>query len=114
VKTAGLATFTFRLAITGSKCKFHAEIEGVNVTCSMTVPNTAGWQKWANVTKSGVKLTAGVHVLRVKMDANGSTGSVGNFNWMKMQMSATPTAVALKRGNAIWSLTDERELLVTI
>ena len=44
---------------TGINGKFHAEIDGVNVTGSLTVPNTGGWQTWTTVTKTGVNLTAG-------------------------------------------------------
>jgi hypothetical protein len=54
----------------------------------MTVPNTSGWQTWTTVTKSGINLTAGTHVLRLRMDANGSTGSVGNLNWLKLTKTA--------------------------
>jgi hypothetical protein len=45
------------------------------------VPNTGGWQAWTTVTKTGISLTAGTHVVKVVMDANSSSGSVGNFNW---------------------------------
>jgi hypothetical protein len=56
------------------------------VTGQITVPNTAGWQNWTTVSKSGINLTAGKHVLRLRMDANGSTGSVANFNWLRLSM----------------------------
>jgi len=43
------------------------------------------WQVWATLSKAGVTLTAGTHVLRVVMDANGPGGSVANFNWLKVR-----------------------------
>ena len=86
VQTPGAATFAFRVAAAGSNGKFHAEIDGVEVTGALTVPNTGGWQTWMTVTKTGVNLTAGLHVLRLKMDTDGSSGYVGNFNWIRVSM----------------------------
>jgi hypothetical protein len=44
---------------------FHIEVDGVNVTGTVTVPKTAGWATFQWVGKQGVKLTAGKHVLKV-------------------------------------------------
>jgi O-glycosyl hydrolase len=82
--SAGVYTLDFRVAAGGSNGKFHLEADGVDVTGQLTVPNTGGWQTWTTVTKTGVSLSAGTHVLRLRMDMNGSTGSVGNFNWLKL------------------------------
>ncbi|HEX8521322.1 MAG TPA: carbohydrate-binding protein, partial [Tepidisphaeraceae bacterium] len=60
----------------------HLEVDGVNVTGSLAVTNTGGWQSWGTVTKSGVNLTSGQHVIRLVMDAAGSSSYVGNFNWL--------------------------------
>jgi hypothetical protein len=49
----------------------------------MRVPSTGGWQTYQNVTVP-VTLNAGGQVLRVVMDANGSTGAVGNFNYIRV------------------------------
>ena len=84
VKTPGLKSLAFRLASAATGGKFHAEIDGVNVTGSLSVANTGGWQNWTTLTKTGVNLTAGAHVLRLKMDTNGSTGYVANFNWIRI------------------------------
>ena len=59
--------------------KFHLEVDGQNVTGSLAVPNTGDWNSYRTVTKTGVNLTAGVHVLRLAFDANGDIGYVGNF-----------------------------------
>ena len=77
------ATYSFdvRVACTGSGGSFHIEVDGANKTGSIAVPNTGGWQAWTTVTKTGISLTAGTHVVKVVMDANSSSGSVGNFNW---------------------------------
>lgn len=48
---------------------FHFEIDGVNVTGSIAVPKTGGWDKFQWVGKTGVDLTAGKHVLKLVADA---------------------------------------------
>ncbi len=40
--------------------------------------------EWTTIKKEGAYLGAGAHVLRLKMDANGETGWVGNFNHLKV------------------------------
>src|SRR5438552_937738 len=48
--------------------RFHIEIDGVNVTGSVTVPNTGSWNTFQWVGKLGVPLTAGRHVLKIVAD----------------------------------------------
>ena len=64
---------------------FHIEVDGVNVTGPLTIPNTGSYQKWTSVTKTGVSLTSGRHVVRVVFDAAGPTGAVGNFNYIRVE-----------------------------
>jgi Carbohydrate binding module (family 6) len=78
-------TLTVRLVSDGVGGTFHIEVSGVNVTGSIQVPDTGGWQTWKTVTKTGVTLPAGTQVLKVVLDANGPGGSVGNFNWFAFQ-----------------------------
>src|SRR5205807_1009317 len=73
----------------------HAEIDGANVTGSLAVPNTAAWQTWTTLTRSGIALPQGQHVLRIAMDANGSSGSVGNFNYLTIKPDAAPPPASL-------------------
>src|SRR5436853_4139764 len=47
---------------------FHAEIDGQNVTGSITVPNTGGWNAFQWVGKQGVPIAAGKHVLKIFAD----------------------------------------------
>ena len=87
VTDAGLYTIEFRVASNGPGGKFHLEVDGTDVTQLLTVPNTWGWQNWTTITKSNVTLTRGRHVLRLVMDSAGSTGAVGNFNFMTFTYS---------------------------
>ncbi len=46
---------------------FHLEFDGANVTGTVPVPNTGGWQSWQTVSKT-VTLSAGQHVMRFVID----------------------------------------------
>ena len=102
VSAAGAYDLDVRVASAGGGGTFHIEVNGVNKTGSLTVPNTGGWQTWTFVRKSGVSLNAGLQVWRLVMDTNGTTtGAVGNFNYIRVTrrtISSTPyngTAVTL-------------------
>src|SRR5690606_18847333 len=73
IATAGSYSITARVATVHSGRSFHIEIDGVNVTGPIQVPNTGGWQTWADVTVEDVTLPAGLHELRIVMDTS-------NFN----------------------------------
>jgi hypothetical protein len=60
------------------------EIDGINVTGSIAVPNTGGWQTWASVSVPGIPISAGSHVFRLVIDANGSSGYFANINFMRL------------------------------
>jgi hypothetical protein len=77
----------FRLASTGSGGVLHLEVDGVNATGAVQVPNTGGWQTWNTVTVRQVPLKAGTRRLRLAFDANGSTGSVANVNRLELSRS---------------------------
>jgi LmbE family N-acetylglucosaminyl deacetylase len=84
VPSAGSYNLDTRVASAGNGGTFHIEIDGVDNTGPMTVPNTGGWQIWQTLTKPNVSLSAGTHVMRLVMDSNGGTGGVGNFNWISI------------------------------
>ena len=85
VAAAGTYTLDVRVAASGAGGTFHIEVNGVDKTGPMTVPNTGGWQTWTTISKSGVTLASGQQVVRLVMDTAGATGSVGNFNWLKVR-----------------------------
>jgi hypothetical protein len=93
VATSGTYSFTARVASLKAGGKFHVEIDGVDRTGQLAVPNTGRWQAWTTVTKSGLSLAAGSHVIRVKMDSVGSLGYTGNFDYFQFtQQSAAAAA----------------------
>ena len=70
--TAGTYTLSFRVASPyGITDALHiANSAGTNLSGSVAVPNTGGYQTWTTVTAS-VTLPAGVQTLRVDQDSNG-------------------------------------------
>src|SRR3954462_753330 len=90
--TAG-GTYRFDLRAANSQKvagSVHLEVDGVNVTGAMPVTPTGGNQVWTTLTKAGLSLTSGLHMLKLVMDVAAGGGLIGNFNWLKL----TNTAVA--------------------
>jgi carbohydrate binding protein with CBM6 domain len=86
VTTAGTYAIDVRVASKGAGGTFHIEVNGVDKTGPIAVPDTTGWQVWKTLTKTGVSLAAGTQVVRVVMDTNGASGTtVGNFNWFAIR-----------------------------
>jgi hypothetical protein len=56
----------------------RVEVDGVNVTGSMAMPNT-GWGVWATVTSPIFTMTTGAHTLRMYFE-----GSNVNVNWLRV------------------------------
>jgi phosphatidylserine/phosphatidylglycerophosphate/cardiolipin synthase-like enzyme len=84
VSAAGTYNLDIRVGSAGAGGTFHIEVNGVDKTGPISVPDTGGWQTWQTIRVSGVTLDAGTQVWRVVMDTNGpTTGAVGNFNWLQ-------------------------------
>jgi carbohydrate binding protein with CBM6 domain len=98
VATSGTYTATFRVASLGQGGTFHVEFNGSNVTGTVAIPDTGGWQVWQNVTKT-VTLAAGVQVARVVMDSAGGSGNIGNL--VSMTFGATAPSSTPYTGTAV-------------
>jgi hypothetical protein len=85
VTAAGTYTITARVASSGAGGTFHIEVNGVDKTGPLAIPNTGGWQAWRTISRSGIALSAGEQVIRVVLDTNGASGLTGNFNWIAVQ-----------------------------
>jgi Carbohydrate binding module (family 6) len=57
---------------------FHLELDRVDITGPLTIPNTSNWQWWTDIFTT-VTLPAGAHLLRVVLDTPGASGAVGNL-----------------------------------
>jgi hypothetical protein len=96
VAQTGTYTLDFRVVSPASGAKFHAEVDGTNVTGSIALPNTGSWTHYGEVAKTGVNLTAGVHVLRVSFDAVAPTNfSGGGFDWLRISKTTASSQLTL-------------------
>jgi hypothetical protein len=84
VVTAGAYTLDARVASWGPGGTFHVEVDRVNVTGSLVIPDTGGWQNWTTITQGTAVLPAGLHHLRIFVDSASSDGIVGNLNWFEL------------------------------
>jgi hypothetical protein len=88
---SGQYVFRARVASAGAGGQFHLEVDGVNVTGTMIVPNTGGAQKFQTLSKT-VEVTrplSGAVKLRLVMDGNGPSGYVGAFNHFSFDPGTT-------------------------
>jgi hypothetical protein len=90
VGAAGTYALDVRVAQETSGGTFHVEVDEVNATGTLAVPNTGGWQAWQPITTPGIALTAGPHVVRVAFDSNGGTGWWGNLNSLRWTAGGAP------------------------
>lgn len=92
VATAGLYKLEFRVGAPDPGGRFHAELSDVPgvTTGTLSVPDTNSWDVLRTVSRSGVSLPAGRHVLRVTFDAlaTGKTAA-GGFNWIRISPEST-------------------------
>ncbi len=70
---------------------FHFEIDGVDVTGSLKAPTTGSWSAFQTVSKSGVMLTSGTHVLRLVLDAAGVEGIIADFDSISLTQASLPS-----------------------
>jgi endoglucanase len=67
---------------------------GVDKTGNLTVPSTAGWQTWTELSRTGVSLAAGRQLMRVSM-----TGGSFNVNWIEITAATRHTLTVTKAGS---------------
>ncbi|QOV91781.1 Kelch repeat-containing protein [Humisphaera borealis] len=117
IATAGSYDLGIRFATASGGGTAHLEVDGVATGGSITLPGTGGWQTWQTVSKPGLNLTAGQHVLRLAFDASAG-GDIGNLNWLTLTASPTvpppppppPPAGQLPFGGAAWALPGKIEV----
>jgi hypothetical protein len=93
-------TLEARVASPGTGGVIHVEVDGVDKTGAMNLPDTGSAFVWKTISKSGIGLTAGQHVIRVVGDANATSGWIGNLDWLRFVSSAPPEMVAYWRFDA--------------
>ncbi len=97
VQNAATYTVQARVASSGVGGTFHIEVDGVDVTGSLSVPDTGGAQTWQTIGVQGVALPSGSHMMRVVFDTKGTSGPVGNLNYVRVSVAGanTPPSVTM-------------------
>ena len=71
VVTPGIYTMQSRVAANSATGAFHVNMDATNISGSVVVPNTGGFQYWQTINTTTTYLTAGQHVMTVFIDAAG-------------------------------------------
>lgn len=58
----------------------HLEFDGKDVTGSMRIPDTGGWQTLQLITKEGVVLEKGIFQMKLAMPEKGESGGIGDID----------------------------------
>ena len=85
VEVAADGTYAIDMPVASSKQGglFHLEIAGKDLTGPIRIPDTGGWTTLKKISTREVKLTKGVHRIRIVMDAVGPSGYVGDIDYFK-------------------------------
>ncbi|WP_428232754.1 PQQ-dependent sugar dehydrogenase [Flavobacterium sp.] len=85
--TTGIYNINLRVSSPYNARKVHLEVDGVNVTGTVNLPNTGGFQAWQTATVLNVPLTQGVHVITLFFEE-------GDINVNKMEFVLTGSTAA--------------------
>ena len=94
VSVAGSYDLKVRIASGVSGKLFHVEINGTNISGSISVPNTGGWQTWQTITIPGLNLSQGNQSMRVYFDTDGINLNYIEFGTAVSSAPSTPANVA--------------------
>ncbi|MFN8436191.1 MAG: cellulase family glycosylhydrolase [Cytophagales bacterium] len=90
VTESGLYDFGLRLGCNVTNGKIHIEVNDVNVTGSVALPYTGGFQKWQTVPIKGINLKAGLNVIKIVFETIGY-----NFNYFEAyKQTGTPVVLS--------------------
>ncbi len=86
VKTTGTYTIDMPVASQREGGVCHLDIEGNNVSGPIRIPDTKAWSNLQVLHVENVRLVKGIHVLRLVMDAEGPSGSIGDIDYLKFEL----------------------------
>ena len=87
VNTTGNYTINLRVSSPYNTRKLHLEVDGVNATGTVNIPNTGGFQAWQTVAIPNIALTQGVHVITLYFEENDT-----NVNKMEFVLTGNTAA----------------------
>lgn len=91
VKKTGVYDIEIPVASNKQGGVFHIEFSGVDATGPIRIPETGSWQTLKVISKKKVNLTAGRHAMKVVMDSEGDSGSIGDIDYLSFQPSKNPS-----------------------
>lgn len=94
VTTPGVYTIQARVSSPGGGKQFYIELNGVNISGTITVPATGGWQTFQTVSVTTPGLQAGVQVMRIVLLTDGFNINYVNFVSGGMLTAATDLTTA--------------------
>jgi hypothetical protein len=94
VKQSGAYTLTARYASGGSGGTFHLEKDGINLSGSIKVSSTGGWQNWKSITIPNVILYKGIQKVKIVFDV-----ASYNLNFIELKDPQPIESVASKISN---------------
>jgi hypothetical protein len=83
VNATGTYALELRAASASSGGTVRLEVDGVDVSGPVVLPNTGGWQMWQTIRKDGIVLQGGRHRMRLVF-ASGSTDGIANLNFLRI------------------------------
>ena len=82
VTKAGTYDLEFPVASNKQGGVFHIEFDGKDVTGPINIPDTGGWTMLKTITCSGVKLKSGTQKMKLMMDKDGASKSIGDIDFI--------------------------------
>jgi hypothetical protein len=70
--------------------RFHIQLDGIDMTGPIAVPNTGGWQHWDNAVSRTVSIPAGNYTLKIVAETAGF-----NLNYVEMSKAPSPATEAI-------------------
>ncbi len=82
VKVAKAGTYKVRIPVASNKKGgvFHFEVNGKDISGPIQVPDTGGWGTLKTIEHSELQLKEGVQTIKVVMDEQGPSGSIGDID----------------------------------
>jgi hypothetical protein len=65
------------------------EINGRDITEPIQVPDTGGWGQLRDIKQDGIKLTAGDHRIKMVMDSEGPSKSIGDIDCLMFSLQSS-------------------------
>lgn len=96
VTTPGILSPAIRVANTTAGGEIHLEVDGLDVSGTIPIPETGGMDAWQTIAAPPIVLSAGPHVLRLVIDGTADGGIAGAIDWISFTAipSIGPTAYA--------------------